>query len=291
MKNRILIFALVIVSFVLQSCTFSNSGGLRSELIVSTPTPEKKIINEKKVEFEGVNFTYNPQIFGEIKGKINEAQPLEKEDDKPDENFPKHIEFSFGKDSSNKNRIAVVPIAEHRKMYAVSKELTVSFDENHKNLRKALDDEKFRVEGEIPFIPFYDAHQAIIARVKKTPFQNGKSICFLTQYEQDTNLINNENISYYCQGITNDEKYYFLAEFPLNISFLPKDAFAEEFEGYKISSNTSKDEVTKYKNYISKLTERINKLSPEEFEPNLNELEKIILTIKIEKVKLRGNEI
>lgn len=284
MQNRVLIFGAVISSFIFQSCSVGSSS---VEFTFETPTPSPQFVSiSTKIEYNGVSFTHDPRAVGDAEAKtVNEDQPLEMESDKPGENFPKHIEFSFGKDSTNKNRIAVVPIAEHRKMYAVSKKLTGSFDEKHKNLRKALDDENFRIDNEVPFIPFYDARQTVIAKVKKIPFQNGKSLCFLTQYEQETSLVNNEGIEYYCQGITTDEKYYFLAKFPLNVSFLPKDSYPEEFEGYKLPKilwNMSKDEVTQYEKYISKITTRINKLSPEEFEPNLNELEKIISTLKIE---------
>lgn len=286
MKNKLLILGLIISSFFIQGCNKVESSNFESKMATQTPTPKNENISEKKIDFQGVSFAYNPQIFGEVENEEKDAQPLEMETDKPDENFPKHIEFYFGKDSSDKNRIAVIPIAEHKKMYALSKQLTESFDENHKNLRKVLADEKFRIKTEIPFIPFYDAHQTIVAKVKIIPFQNGKSVCFLTQYEQEITLINNKGIDYYCQGITDDEKYYLFAQFPLNISFLPNEEYPKEFEGYKLPEKTwnmSKEEETRYKNYISKLTERINKLSPKEFQPNLNELEKIISSVNIKK--------
>lgn len=286
MKNKLLIFGLIVLIFIIQSCNIVDSSNVESKIAMQTPTPQNENVSEKKIEFKGVSFTYNPQIFGEVETEEKAEQPLELESDKPDNVAPKHILFSLKTSNERESDIAVYPIEEYRRVWKrVEKNNTFYFDEQLKNLKKALKDKDFRVKNEVPHIRYYDAHQAIIAKSKHIRFQNGKSLCFLTQIEQDRSIINNEKTEYYCQGITDDEKYFFLAVFSIKISFLPKDFYVDDFEGYKIPErvNLTKKEETQYKNYISKLTERINNLSDQDFEPNLNELEKVISTLKIEK--------
>ena len=43
----------------------------------------------------------------------------------------------------------------------------------------------------------------------------------------------NRQLRYIFEGLTDDEKYYVLAEMPVSVDFLPKDS-SDEYEGYKI---------------------------------------------------------
>ena len=266
----------------------SNNTGVAE----NTPQKiEKAASNSQTVNFKGVSFNYNPQIFGAVKMEEADEQPLEREDDKPNENFPKHLEFYFSQTDSfnqsiDKGNISVVPMENYRQMFAVSSRMTKAFDVNLKDLEKLLANKNFRDNGQIPFMPFYDAEQEFIAKVEHIPFQNGRSLCFLTQYVQETTLINNEQIGYYCQGFTDDKRNYVIAEFPVSVSFLPKDVYVDEFEGYKMpqtSWNMNKNETKQYEDYISKITKRLNDLDFDKYEPSLNSFRKIIGSLKIEK--------
>ena len=294
-----LLSAALFISFILQNCKAPTSENIQSkvETDITPQSAETPIEQENKiqlpttgkVEFKGVSFTYNSQMFEKVEVEEVSEQPLEEETDKPNENFPKHLEFYFSQtDSTNhsieKGRIAVVPMENYRQMFAVSNHMTKAFDENLMNLEKLLADKNFRENGQIPFMPFYDAEQEFIAKVEHIPFQNGKSLCFLTQYVQENTLINNENIDYYCQGFTNDRRNYVLAVFPVSISFLPKNEYVDEFEGYKIPETIwNKNDEKRYKNYISKITKRLDDLDSDKFEPSLNSFKKIINSLKIEK--------
>lgn len=267
-----------------QCCNAANSGN-------SLPEIKRAVTNSQTVSFKDVSFTYNPQTFGEVKSEEVAESPMEDETEKPGENFPKHAEFYFSQmDSMNhtidKGRIAVVPMENYRQMFAISNHMTKAFNENLKNLEKLLANKNFRDNGEIPFMPFYDVHEQFTAKVEHIPFQNGKSLCFLTQYVQEDDLINNEEIDYYCQGFTNDKRNYVLAVFPVSVSFLPKNEYVKEFEGYKIPETTwnmNKNEEKSYKSYISKITKRLDDLDSDKYEPSLNSFKKIISSLKIEK--------
>lgn len=293
MRNKIFIISGIFLGLVIQGCNSADSRNLDLEIAVQTPTPQTAIITEKKVEFKGVSFTYNPKISGEVETEeINEDRPLERETDKPGENFPKHLAFYFKQmDSMNhpkpKGRIVIIPIENYRQMYAVCKSCIESFDEQLKGIQKVSANEKFRIEKQMPFIPFYDASQAFQNKVKRISFENGKGFFFLTQFLIESQYINNEELEYIFQGVTNDKRYYILAQFSVRAACLPDDYDANGFEGYKIPTyffaDKSGQNQKHYNEYLSKIAGRLEKLPQNEFEPNLNQLEKIISTLKIEK--------
>lgn len=248
------------------------------------PKIEKSKTDSQTVNFKGVSFDYNSQIFDKVETEDVEESPLRQKTDKPDSVSPKHTAFRLKyKKSEREATISIFPIEDYRRMYAVSKDMTESFDGNIKNLQKALKDEKFRLDGEIPVVPYYDAHQVITARVKHLSFQNGAGIFFLTQFNQDfANLVNNDELTYFYQGISADGKKYVLAEFPASAAFLPKDNQVNEFEGYKLPLTYDELNEKAHQEYIAKITKRLENLPPEKFQPNLKYIDEIISTLKIE---------
>lgn len=294
MLKKLFIVGLFSASLVLQSCDSAVSQSSNSEVKSETPQSQKdEFPKQQNVNFNGVSFTYNPQILGKVKTEeITEDQPLEMETDKPDENFPKHLEFYFKqidlmKHSIDKGRIVVVPIEDYRRMYPISNEHNYreQFDERLKGLQKVIKDKNYRMGNQIPFIPFRDVSQTFQKKVNHFSFQNGKGIFFLTQFDIETTLVNNEGLTYCFQGISNDGRNYILAEFSLSVSFLPKNYDADEFEGYKLSDAYSGNEPkgNTYKDYVLRIAKRLDNLKPDEFEPNLNQIEEIISSLKVEK--------
>ncbi|HEX8288558.1 MAG TPA: hypothetical protein VF556_11205 [Pyrinomonadaceae bacterium] len=247
--------------------------------------PNAKIQQLKKVEYKGVSFEYNPQIFGKVTSEEVAEFPLENEDNKPDNVAPRHIFFKLSKPNQNREiKIAIYPVEDFKKMFAVSKSETRRVENEFNNLRKVLKNEKFRVENQIPYVPFIDAEQSFQTKVKRFSIQNGKGIFFLTQYNIEPSLINNEGLTYIFQGLTDDGKKYILAEFPVSIAFLPKDFETREFEGYKLADNLeNKSDLKRYKDYVRKTEKSLGKLTQNQFEPNLKYYEEIISSIKIEK--------
>lgn len=147
-----------------------------------------------------------------------------------------------------------------------------------------MKDKDYREDGEIPYLPFYDASEMFVARAKNVSFRNGNGVFFLTQFTQDSgNLVNNDELSLMYQGISTDGKYYVLADFPITVSFLP-NRDANEFECYKVprTDKDFKNGEKKYRQYLAKMTARLENLSPDEFEPSLRYFEEIISTLKIE---------
>jgi predicted small secreted protein len=293
MAKSLLIIGLIFASFTLQSCNSTTSraneiqvSGEVVQYLNAQPEQENAItkISGGKVEYKGVSFKYNPQIFGEVEAKEVAEHPLQCDDCKPDGVAPQHILFTFKKEHPREFTLAVYPVDDFRSVWCpVEKYTTKIFDEDLKYLKETIKNPKFRRDGEIPFLTYYDAHQTFQAKAKTFPFRDGKGIFFLTQINQDfANLVNNEELIYVYQGLSKDEKKYILAEFPVTVPFLP-NRDADEFEGYKLPVRYYEADEKQHRNYIAKMTKRLENLKPNEFKPNLKYFEEIISSLEIEK--------
>jgi hypothetical protein len=275
MMKILLLFGLLLTSLFIQADDSARADS-------SLPRMEQTGNDSGKVNFKGVSFSYNPQIFGKVKIEEINAAPLERADDKPGENFPKHVEFTFEKTQhSSGARIAIIPIANYRRMFAVSKGMTTAFDENLSAMQKVIKNKDYRVKNQIPLMPFYDAHQTFTAKVKHLSFQNGDGILFLTQIDHEASLINNEGLTCYFQGMTKDRRNYIFAVFSVKASFLPDSWTATEFEDYKLLAYYKEGDVKGYQEYVLKMTKRLENLPPEKYEPHLKYFEEIISSLKV----------
>lgn len=247
---------------------------------------EKTNATSQTVNFKGVSFNYNPQIFGAVEMEEVAEQPLENKDDKPDSVAPQHRLFTFDLSTDfSEMYIAVYPIDDFPRMYAVNKSSVEAMKEEIKNLKKVLKDKNFRVENQIPYLPFIDASQTFQAKVKHFNFPSGKGILFLTFWETQLELPSNRQLRYIFEGLTNDGKYYILAEMPVSVAFLPEDS-SDEYEGYKIPSGekfNGKIVLKRMAEVSKRVAKRLEKLSQNEFKPNPKYFEEIISSLKIEK--------
>lgn len=294
MSKLFFIIALICGSFLLQSCNSVNSQAVEMQtdnftppVPETTPTPETKtrVSSNGKAEFKGVSFSYNPQVFGEVKAEEVAEYLWESEDYKPDYVEPAHryFEFDLPKAEYSEMYLSVYPLADFPRMYSVSKIYEESMKEEISNLEKILIDKDFRVEGEIPFLKYYDASQSFQEKVKHFSFPNGQGILFLTHWDIEFAFIGNRQLRYVFQGITNDKKYYILAEMPASVDFLPNEA-TDEFEGMKIPYGKLRDEneIRKIKNFKQKISKRLDKLPSNKFKTDLKYFEEIISSLKIE---------
>lgn len=294
MSKLFFITALIFAAFLLQSCKSANSQAIETQngnytppIPETAPTPETKtrVSSNGKAEFKGVSFSYNPQVFGEVKAEEVAEFVLEGEDHKPDNVAPAHryFEFDLPKAEYNKLYISVYPLADFPRMYAVSKIYEESMKKEVNDLEKVLIDKYFRVEGQIPFLKYYDASQSFQKKVKHFSFPNGQGILFLTHWDIEFAFIGNRQLRYIFQGITNDKKYYVLAEMPASVDFLPYEA-TDEFEGMKIPYGKLRDEneIRKIESFKQKIADRLDKLPANKFNPDLKYFEEIISSLKIE---------
>jgi len=229
--------------------------------------------------YQGVSFIFERSLASNIKAETVTPIVLEREGDKPDSVTPKHIAFSLlgpyaeqHKSSFFQPQIHVYPIEEYKKVLAVSPEAVREFEDIVQRLATMLveDGDAFGKEQWMPFLPYgIDATQQFHVHVKHLTFEQGKGIAFITQYNIEPTLINNNGLVYTFQGLTYDRRYYIVATFPVSAPFLANDASATFTRGYEIKwpkQPKDWDQFEKnYKEYVSKVAKRLELLSPAEF--------------------------
>ena len=296
MLKVFLSFALLFSCLFLQNCNSAKSDNLQSNVETDAlPQPTEVTQNQDnkiqlpttgKVEFKGVSFNYNPQIFGKVDAEEVAEQPLEYETDIPDYVAPQHFLFTLKAQNQSEAIIAVYPIEEYRRVWIpVEKNDVGQFNRNLRYVKKFIANKNFRVKGEIPYLPYNAGLQTVEAKVKNFSFKSGKGSFFLTQGVEEEAIVNNEQLEYDFQGISEDGKYYILAQFSPKVSFLPDNYYGGKFEDYSIPDNMNwnKSERKKYNEYIAKITKRLENLPSDKYEPNLKYFEEIISSLKIER--------
>jgi len=247
----------------------------------------------REAAYKGIKFTYHTSLSKEVKAETRPSVPLEKADDKPDMVSPEHIAFSFVGDYASQHssafftpEIHIYPISGYKKSLAVSKEQVQQLEEGVQKLRNILDEHPQLLTGEIPFLPYgVDATQAFHAHVNYVDFKNGTGIIFLTQYNIEPSLINNQGLFYTFQGLTNDGQYYVSATFPVSVPFLPKDFTADQFEGYTLPTDSwgkdSRLNEQKYRAYVKDITLRLEALPPDQYEPDLTLFNELVSSLEV----------
>ena len=76
---------------------------------------------------------------------------------------------------------------------------------------------------ELPSVPFFNISQALAAQVKVIPFQHGRGVRMVTEYAGGRSIINNHELIYHFEGLTDDEQYYVIAILPVSAPGLPDD--------------------------------------------------------------------
>lgn len=131
----------------------------------------------------------------------------------------------------------------------------------------------------LPNIPFFNAAPLIAAHVQIISFQNGSGVRTLTQYAQYNAPINNRELFYHFQGLTEDGRYYLIAVLPVNAPVLAEDEKPEASvpaEGVPIPTDLGPNNV-----YYTSITQKLNALSPDDFTPPLDSLDDLMGSILV----------
>jgi len=132
---------------------------------------------------------------------------------------------------------------------------------------------EFNYYNDINDLPFNNAGQSIQSRVQYNDFKTGTGVLFLTQYTQESfpNPINNEELTYNFQGITNDGKFYIAARLAVTHPSLPK--------GIDFTDHIERDEKHCY---LKEGEKKLNALAEGSFQPSLRNLKALISSLKVE---------
>ena len=131
----------------------------------------------------------------------------------------------------------------------------------------------------LPTVPFFNASPLIAANVHLLPFQSGRGVRALMQYAQYAAPINNNELFYHFQGLTDDGQYYIVAVLPVTAPILADDEKTESpvpQGGVPIPTNIGPNDV-----YYISVTQKLNALAPDAYTPALDDLDTLVQSIQV----------
>lgn len=184
------------------------------------------------------------------------------------ESVPAHIQFIFESyvltDTVHRPQISVYVVNEYEAMSAAAAEQIDA-------LRQLLLNRPEVVTGTLPFLPLTSSTtQVMKAQIAYLDFQNGTGVRYLTQYDSDITPINNNELFYTFQGLTNDGRYYVSATFPVSYPDLPANP-TQVPEGFDEDQES----------YLASVMQQFDEAEASTFSPDLSQLDAVITSIAI----------
>jgi hypothetical protein len=188
---------------------------------------------------------------------------------------PDHLKFTLTgyqvRDTFAEPQIFVYPADEYAK-------LNTSAAEQINRLKEILSGTPLSEET-TPIVPFYNAGQLFTTQMQMLDFKSGRGARMVTQYAQYPAPINNHELIYHFQGLTNDGKYYIIATLPVTSSILAEDDKPESpvpAGGVTIPTDTGPNPA-----YYEAVTKALDAMYPDSFNPSLFQLDALIQSITV----------
>ena len=128
----------------------------------------------------------------------------------------------------------------------------------------------------LPFLPTFNAAQIFHAQYLTRSFTSGGGIRYLTEYAQYLAPINNNDLFYTFQGLTNDGKYWVAGILPINNPILP--ANADTIPG----GMSMEDFNNNFASYVTDMINQMNLQASESYTPSLATLDTLVASITIQ---------
>lgn len=227
------------------------------------PAPTPTIPAETPdVNYEGISFSFDKNIARTIIPNFIQGQNLG-EEHMPGDTYPSYVEFSFEtyavSDHFHDPKIRIYPVEEYR---IINTNATNVIDKLQQTLINKPGGSEM---SDLPFLPIWPAAQMFSANVEYINFQNGSGLRYLTMFGQAVYPIDNKNLFYTYQGITDDGRYYISAVLPVINAELPNDgaSLLEDYEGF----------IENWDTYLAETLTWLEEQTPQSFLPNLEDLD------------------
>ena len=138
---------------------------------------------------------------------------------------------------------------------------------------------------DLPGVHFFNAGDVFASNIAVTDFQNGAGVRALTVYGQYYAPVNNTDLFYHFQGLTENGQYYVIAILPITHPGLQPDAQQDsvpasaEFPAYPGFSVP--DIETEMENYYNTTSDLLGVASPDVFNPTLATLDALIHSLQV----------
>lgn len=239
------------------------------EIVANTPT-QTDTPESPDVSYEDISFSFDKNIARNIIPGIVQGQNMG-EDTMPGETYPTYIDFSFDtyavSDHFHDPIIRVYPVEEFRIISPYAANVII-------NLQQTLVAQPAGGSmSDLPFLPMWNAAQLFSAKVEYFDFQNGSGVRYLTMYGQGLAPVDNRNLFYTYQGLTNDGRYYLSAILPVINIGLPNDGSSQSEDYLAFEEN--------WDSYLSETLTWLGEQPPQNFYPNLEELDAMMASFKV----------
>jgi hypothetical protein len=135
---------------------------------------------------------------------------------------------------------------------------------------------------ELPLVPFFNVPQALAAQVKVIPFQHGRGVRMVTEYAMGISIINNQELIYHFEGLTDDEQYYVIVILPVTAPGLPEDGQpGGVVPAGGVPVPDFNDVNANWMGYYGDARQMLQGLEPGAFSPNLAQLDALIESLTI----------
>jgi len=261
-----------IVALQMTQAALENQGTMvTEETPTEAPAPTPTIPAETPdISFEDISFSFDQTIAQSIIPGIVQGQNLG-EEHMPGDTYPSYIEFSFEtyavSDHFHDPKIRIYPVEEYR-----------IINTNTANVIDKLQQTLINKPGgsemsDLPFLPMWPAAQIFSAKVEYINFQNGSGLRYLTMFGQAVYPVDNKNLFYTYQGITDDGRYYISAVLPVLNAGLPNDgaSLLGDYEAF----------INNWDNYLAESMLWLEGQSPQNFFPNLEALDAMMSSFVI----------
>lgn len=271
-ENEDLALQQTMVALQLTQAAMENQEPITTEEIpTAVPTPSLTVAAEMPdVDFEGVRFSFDQKIARTVVPALIQGQNLG-EEYMPGDTYPSYVEFSFEgygvSDHFHDPKIRVYPVEEYR---IINPSAANIIDELQQTL---INKPVGGVMNNLPFLPMWNAAQMFSANVEYIDFQNGSGLRYLTMFGQAIYPIDNMNLFYTFQGITDDGRYYISAILPVIHGGLPNDgaSLLDDYEGF----------IENWDNYLAETLTFLEEQPPQSFLPNLEDLDALMSSFVI----------
>lgn len=236
------------------------------------PEEPAEPVVQPDVAYEGISFSFDDNIAVSISSETIPGQNMG-EDYMPGDTYPTYTKFSFNDyaigDHFHTPVIAVYPVAEYR---AISAAAADTID----NLELTLANQPSGgALSHLPFLPIWNAAQMFSAKVSYFDFQNGSGVRYLTMFGQAVYPVDNQNLFYTYQGLTDDGQYYISAVLPVVNMGLPNDGSTVIGDWFEFDQN--------WDTYIADTLDWLNAQDANNFFPSLTSLDEMMASFQINK--------
>jgi hypothetical protein len=252
----------------------ATASATETVTLTPEPTSDLPLISGPDVAFQGVQFRLPTGLASGVHAQLAPAA------EGMGVAYPAYVELTLA-DYNSRNRLKP-----QIQVYPVD-ELDEYGTKTVQDLKKLLAEQPktLQIGTGIPILPSLHAGQLTTAQIQYLTFANGSGMRVLTQFAQDAWPINNEDLIYVFQGLTNDGRYYVSAFLPVSAPFLPDHVDDPEavpaVDGVSFPKFNAESFASDYMDYQQTIREKLDGTSPEEFSPALNQLDDLIESLQV----------